>query len=1280
MKKTQFIDLIQIIKKNIVAFVSICLFVMLAVGLFLGIGFSSEATKQIGDNIASDGNYHDLDVLYPYGFSDDDINSVKQISDSLDVEAYYFTYEFLNINDNKNQISVKQITSLIDTLYNVDGVLPSKKGEIAVEKTTADDLGISIGDTITFQEDSSDNLEIINQALSFDSSKDDVKSFMEKETGSGFLNTYTYKVTAIVNSSVPMHNIKNMFGVSYTNGLNIDGFMYVVEDSFKKEAFIGYPGMLIKDKTLNELSLFSDEYKTKLNELKNNVSNIITTVTHNKNTLVLSSIDNVLKAADDKLEKAKDKIDDGEVEIINGEKQISGGEYKIKNGQAQIISNTKKINDGQAQIDDAENKIKDGENQIAENEKLLEDAKTQIEDGKAQIDEAESQIAEKESELEYYQDTVDSIKSLVDSEVDKSFENIDSIINPIKETSLDDLSKEELVSKLKTIIDNTYTLFTDQGYFYTELYRFSIFDEVFADKNFHEVMKDIPFIKGASYIGNYLDNNEDKTSSFYNRGRYIESYKLINEILSSETNGGAYHDDLADAIDEIIGDNRLDECKNIIYDSILVEFYNSDEPKLRATITYLINSYDLYKNEYNIIKSAVNSILEPYQEALDSSKQIIDEYKKELESKKKELEEGISAYNDGLAKLEKANNELNNAKNELANYKNQLESGKSELSAAITRLENANNELNNAKLKLNNAKEELEDAKEQYSDSKKSVDYFKKTRDGLKTYNASYITSLDSPSIASFLIISNILNRIKYRMASLFLIIGLLVCYFSILRMVNEHIKLIGTKKALGFYTSEISKTYLLFTGISTIVGCLLGVVIGTLGIQNIVMSTIVSVTTFKGTVFGFNILEAVIICLIEIVLLLGITYGATELILKENAITLLNGPKAPSGKKHFYEKLAIWKNISLFNKTIINNCLADKRRVLGTLVGVCGCTALIVTSLTLNNALTKNFNKQFNELFHFDYIVYYDGNSAKNELDEILDSYSVSKSDVLKTCTTITDNNGNSLYAYLIVPEDEDEFKKLVDMEPLTNKDNDPYKGLWVTYSYKNIYGDSINDEFNVNTLSGVSTNIKASGYFGYYLTVAQIFMDKDTYSSVNNGAYSSNAILIDSSNVDMASLSKELSKVDGFIQLENFKAAHKEAFDVTQSLAYAIVGIYTTLSIAMAILVLLNLYMMFVSEKKKELITLMINGYSVKQARKYISKDTVLLTVLGVILGLVLGTIFGFISIDTFNNYASYVYKEVDILACLIGTIFSILLSFVMCKIALKRVNKFKLSNINN
>lgn len=1250
---------------------------MLAVGLFLGMGFSSKATLEVANNIANSGNYHDLDILFPYGFSDEDVQTIKSLNDSYKAEAYYYAYEFLKVGDDENQIKLKQITNEIDTLYDIEGNLPSKIGEIAVDKTTATLLGVAIGDTITFENDTSENLEIINQTLSFDSSKDDIDSLMEKETEKGFLNTYTYKVTALVQSSIPMHSIKNMFGVAYTNGLNIDGFMYVTSDSFKKEAFIGYPGMLIKDESLNSLSLFSDEYKEKLDILKNNITSTVTSITDNKNVKVLNSVDEVIATADGKLDDGKKQIDEGEREIVSSENKIVDGQYQIDSGERKIAYNTKKLNEGQSQINDAQNQINEAEKEIKQKEQLLNEASIQIEDGKKQISQAEEEIAKKEKELELAQMGIEYIENYAYEEIEKQFETCDGVIDPIRKIDLSTLNKDELLGHLKNIVDSTYTLFNNQAYYYTELNSYEIYDKVFDDSDYYERIKTISFIKGENYIASYLKDNEEILNKFEDGDYYIEDSEEIAEILKQEEKDKYDIGFLTDDIENIKEANENETNKALIYDPILEDFYsNSEEEKLKETIKYLIDEYDAYKEDYHIGDEKLNSV----KKQVEEGKTQLEEKKAELASKKQELEDGIALYNDGKTKLEDAKKELNNAKDELANYKLKLESGKSELNDAIAKLNTAKIRLSNAKIQLSEAKEKLSDAKEEYSKSKKTIDDFKNTRQDLKTYDASYIASLDNPSIASFKLISGILNKIKFTMASLFLIIGLLVCYFSILRMVNEHIKLIGTKKALGFYTSEITKTYVLFTGISTIVGCILGVAFGTFGVQKVIMSSVISVTTYNGEVFDFNILETITICMLEIVLLLGITFGATKLILRENAITLLAGPNFPSGKPRFYEKLKIWKNISLFNKTIINNCVADKRRVFGTLVGVCGCTALIVTALMLNNALSKNFNKQFDQLFHFDAIVYYDGDSSKDELNQILDKYNVSKADVLKTCTTIRDNNGNSLYSYLIVPENVDDFKKLVDMEAITNKDEDPYKGLWVTYSYKNIYGNSIDDEYRLTTLTGVNADIKASGYFGYYLTVAQIFMDKDTYSDANSGDYSTNAILINTNGIDVDKLKAEMSNVDGFIQMEDFKGSHKEAFDVMRSLALAIVIVYTVLSIAMAILVLLNLYTMFVVEKKKELITLMINGYSVKDARKYITKDTVLLTGIGVILGMVLGTVFGYISIDTFNNYACYVYKEIDIPACLIGAFSSIILSFIMCKIALKKINKFKMADINN
>ncbi len=1287
MKKTQFIDLITIIKKNIVAFVSVCLFVSLAVAIFLGIGFSSTATLKIADNIADNANFHDLNILYPYGFSEDDINTIESLNDSYTVEGYYYAYEYIKVDGNLNQISVNQISEKIDILYDIEGTLPVSKGEIALDKTTASNLGIKIGDVIAFEDDNSENLELINRAINFDSKTDDVNSLMEEETKTGYLTTYTYKVTALVSKPTMMHQNKNMFGVAYTNGLGIDGFMFVSEDSFKKEAFVGYPGILIKDETLNDYSLFSDEYKDGVNALKSNVETAIASITENKNTLVLSSIDEVIDAADDKLY-------DGEKQINDGEKRISDGEQKIADGEKQITSNSKKISVGKSQINSAQKTINNSESQINESEKLLEEANAQIEDGKKQISDGENQINDAEKQITEYEEKIETAETGIEiaqeyiDEFNTKFSDSDEVVDSLREgrEKINEMSKDELVSLMKEFINGTYRILNKQGYEYSCLAKYEIVDK---DLFYSKINKPIPSTKGGTYIANYLSNHEDVKNNFYYDvdeeimvgDEYVEYVSKINEILAKEEKDEDDFDDINDNIEYISNYNDPESymngnTKTIILDTILEDYYNdSDEETLRSTINYLFDEYDAYKEDYNTILSFADKAkekLNTYKTKLDESKKQVEAAKQELDSKKQELNDGINSYNENKAKLD-------NAKVQLANAKSKLESSKSELNGAIVKLNNAINELNNFKKQLNDAKEELEDAKKEYEESKLTVDDFKEKRDSIKSYEATYTTGLDSSSIHSFRAISEILNKVKYTMAGLFLVIGLLVCYFSILRMVNEHIKLIGTKKALGFYTREITKTYILFTGISSILGCIIGVLIGYFLVQKTTMTSIISATTYNGLILTFNGKETVLICLMEVILLVLITYGATTLILKENAVVLLAGPKPPSGKPRFYEKFSLWKKISLFNKTIINNCVADKRRVLGTLIGVCGCTALVVTAFTLNNCLTKNFNKQFGEYFGFDSIVYYSNDSAKEELNEILDKYNVSSVNVLKTYTIIKDDDGGSLYSFLIVPEDIDDFKEIVDIDPMTNKNSDPYTGLWITYSYKNVYKD-INDEFEFTTLSGANARVKASGYFAYYLNIAQMFMDKESYTEINDGEYSTNAILIDTSDVDLESLSRELQDVDGFIKLEDFKGLHKEAFDITKNLATTIVGIYAILSFLMAILVLLNLYTMFVMEKKKELITLMINGYSIKVTKKYISKDTVLLTIVGIALGIGLGTVFGFISIDTFNTYTSYVYKEIDIPACLIGAANSGVLSYIMCKIALRKVDKFKMSDINN
>ena len=106
-----------------------------------------------------------------------------------------------------------------------------------------------------------------------------------------------------------------------------------------------------------------------------------------------------------------------------------------------------------------------------------------------------------------------------------------------------------------------------------------------------------------------------------------------------------------------------------------------------------------------------------------------------------------------------------------------------------------------------------------------------------------------------------------------------------------------------------------------------------------------------------------------ELVLVLGTTWLACRSILRKHAVDLLRGPEPPSAKERFYEKWDLWDGLPLFIQTIVNNCVNDKRRVLSTIVGVAGCTALIVTAITLNNDVMKSYDAHYANVYGFDTI-----------------------------------------------------------------------------------------------------------------------------------------------------------------------------------------------------------------------------------------------------------------------------------------------------------------------
>lgn len=622
--------------------------------------------------------------------------------------------------------------------------------------------------------------------------------------------------------------------------------------------------------------------------------------------------------------------------------------------------------------------------------------------------------------------------------------------------------------------------------------------------------------------------------------------------------------------------------------------------------------------------------------------------------------------------ISKFSNELDGAFKDIQRARDEVYLGYVEYYDGLAEYNRGVIELRNAQIDLDKAKEDLAKAIEDY-------DAFEKDTSEIENGKSSGLYRKQNSSIIVSEVCIHMFSNLRYSMTSLFVVVGLLVCYSAISRIVADHTNLIGTKKALGINKRSIIFSYLSYTFIAAILGCFVGGAIGYYVIERIFIDVFSQNFTVKTSSY-FSIDTIIQISFVEIVLLLLSTYVACIKILRKNTVVLLKGESESSAKQRFFEKSTLWNKLSLLTKTIINNFINDYTRVFATLVGIAGCTALIVTAFTFYNNTENSFKYQYDNVFHFKHYITYDSKTnARQEISSLLDEYNIQYDNIYKTRMIVKYPDGNYNSTHTLVFDDEDSFSNMVNIIPYGDNNGAPYKGLWLSSSYNNYYDVPTNSNVSLTDFSGNNYDFTINGYFIHYLTNAHLFIDKNTYTNISNSDYENNVFMINSDNVDIEALCDDLKLIDGYLSIEDFYTSTKNSFDAIAILSNIMVIVYVILSIVMSLLVSLNLFILYINEKKNELIVLMINGFSIKDAKRYIYTDTIFLTIIGTILGVIVGSIVGNASISSFETFTTMLIKGINVQACIIGVIGSIVLNTIISIISLRRISKFRLADIN-
>lgn len=693
---------------------------------------------------------------------------------------------------------------------------------------------------------------------------------------------------------------------------------------------------------------------------------------------------------------------------------------------------------------------------------------------------------------------------------------------------------------------------------------------------------------------------------------------------------------------------------------------NNAKVKIDNAKTEFNNTLKQYNISSNEIETSISNIEKILKQLPTSSNQ----YKiyeqqlislKKLNTAKVTIEESEETYNINLAKYNQGNKEY---KSGLVTYNNNL-----------AKYNESNNKYQENLKIYNENLTKYQDGLEEYNKNKKEVEEkIEEAKDELKEieYPSWYIYDrTDYSTYSDYIDDTNSITNLSKLFPTVFFAVAILVSLISMNRMVEEDRLEIGTLKSLGFSNHTIMRKYLLFSFFATIVGCIVGSLLGLTIIPLLIFNIygmLFDVPNFK---FSLNLDMTILSFIIVIICVCGTTVLTVYKVLREKPSDLMR-PKAPkNGKRVFLERIKlIWNHINFSKKVTIRNLFRYKKRVLVTIIGIAGCTALMLCGFGIRDAIVDIAHMQYDNTYRFDASVY-TNNLKEADIQKIFSNENITK----VTSSQMISAKTNNINISLFIAKDNEKLSDIVNLSD-TNTEQIVKLELGkviITDKLSDLTGLEVGDIIEIVDVNNIFYKYEISAIVKNYLGHS-IYMDEETYEK-SGQKYEPNIIYMNTkeiSNKKRDEISKDLLKNDKILNI-SFKSALMESADNMLKSLNKVVVILIVLAAMLSFVVLYNLSNINITERKREISTLKVLGFYDREVDNYITKENIILTILGIAIGLVLGyfltkTVISTVEIEKarfiYNiKFISYVYASV--LSILFTVVVNIITHFKLKKI---------------
>ena len=1007
------------------------------------------------------------------------------------------------------------------------------------------------------------------------------------------------------------------------------------------------------------------------------------------------------------LEDAKAQLADGKSQLESARSQLSSSKSQLDTARSQLDDGWSQVNaakaqlaDGQAQLDSAQKQVTSGLAELEENQKTLDENKAKLADGKAQIEAGEQQLEAAKQTLTTKQSELDQSKAEIIAG-QQQIESTRTQLNAQKQQITDGLSQ---VSAGEAQLQDGISALESAKAQLTELQ--SQLETVRASynaalENPDASQEEIDIL--AAQVSALEEQEAAVSQQIQASEAQIESQRQQLAATRSELESGlaAVEDGLSQLSQK---ESELNAGREQItagqaeIDAGWIQIQEQENTLAASKAEIEAGEQELEKGQKQL--KAAKKKLNKAQKEIDSNAETLAAGQAELDANVAKLNDseaqyasGLEQYNSGARQIAENEAKLTSGEQEIAENEAKLADGEKEIADNEKKLADGEKEITDNEKKLQDAvkdlkkgEKDLADGKKEYEDAKKDaedeiaenqqkLDDAKKELEDLEMPEWMVTDREELPEYTDYGDNADRLRNIGQVFPVIFFLVAALISLTTMTRMVEEQRTQIGTLKALGYKKSAIAAKYICYAFFATLLGSVLGMLIGEKIIPYIIITAYgIMYHNVANTIsIDYQPGFALIASTASVVCTVGATLFASGKELQETPASLMRPPAPKEGKRVLLERLTfIWKHLSFSWKSTIRNLFRYKKRLIMTVFGIAGSMGLMLVGFGIQDSISDIAAIQYRELQHYDGMVIEDSDATEEEHAELFEY--MKENEQIAHCnrvqmTKISAPKGSSnISIYLFVPESLSEFARDVTLKNRITGETYELtdEGAAISEKTASLLGLKVGDMIPLKKGDKeykVRVAVITENYMSHYLYMTprvyeQTFGEMPEYENIV-------FTMQEDCKDDLEMAGTRILAHPGALSI-SYTSSLASQVDRMLSTLDAVILVLIVSAGMLAFVVLYNLNNINITERQRELATLKVLGFYDGEVSQYVLRENVILTVLGIMFGAVFGILIHRYVITTVEVDAVMFGRNIKPLSFLysgiLTSIFSIVVNGVM------------------